>query len=444
MQVQEIKNEGLKREISVKVPASEIQGLVTTRLEDIAKKAKIDGFRPGKAPLSLIRQRYGASVHAEVLDEAINDNVQKALDERKWRPAMQPKVDLVEMGEGKDLEFKVALEVLPEIKLGDFSKIKLERPVVEVPDTEVDDTILRAAKRFREPALVTEARAAKMGDVVVIDFDGSVNGDHKPGMKAEKHKLELGTKSFIDTFEEQIVGMKTGDEKDIKVTFPAEYHAKDLAGQKAVFAVKLHEIREHKEAKLDDELAKEMGFTAIADLKKHVKDDLAEDYAKGARAVMKRKLLDQLSDMHKFEVPPTLLDTEFDGIWKQVEQAKKTGELPEDDKKKSDDELKKEYRGIAERRIRLGLVLAEVGQEQKIQITPNEIRNAMMAEARRFPGQEQAVFNYYTKTEGAIDRLRAPILEEKTVDYIVSKAVVTDKPMKADELNKLAAESDDE
>ena len=433
-------HKGLSHEFSITVPFAEVDKLVTEKLVEVGSKANIQGFRPGKAPQSVIKQRYGASVRAEVLEDMITDNTQKALTERKLKPAMQPHVELVNADEGKDLEFTVKLDVLPEIKLADFSKLSFEKPVVDVPEEKVFDTIRQAAKQMREPEVVSEKRGAKKGDVVVIDFDGTVDGERQPGMKAEKHQLELGTKSFIDTFEDQLVGLKVGDSKDVKVTFPKDYHAENLAGKAAVFAVKLHEIRQHKPLVFDDALAVELGFKTIDDLKKRIADDIGAEYAKAGRMVIKRKLLDKLSDTHKFEVPNSLLDAEFDGIWKQVLEGKARGEMPEEDKGKSDDELRKEYRNIADRRIRLGLVLAEVGVEQKITATPEEMRNAMIAEARRFPGQEQMVINYFTKTEGALERLRAPIIEEKTVDYILSKAKVTEKKVSVEELMKLGDE----
>ena len=440
MQVKEMSHKGLSHEFSITVPFAEVDKLVTEKLVEVGSKANIQGFRPGKAPQSVIKQRYGASVRAEVLEDMITDNTQKALTERKLKPAMQPHVELVNADEGKDLEFTVKLDVLPEIKLADFSKLSFEKPVVDVPEEKVFDTIRQAAKQMREPEVVSEKRGAKKGDVVVIDFDGTVDGERQPGMKAEKHQLELGTKSFIDTFEDQLVGLKVGDSKDVKVTFPKDYHAENLAGKAAVFAVKLHEIRQHKPLVFDDALAVELGFKTIDDLKKRIADDIGAEYAKAGRMVIKRKLLDKLSDTHKFEVPNSLLDAEFDGIWKQVLEGKARGEMPEEDKGKSDDELRKEYRNIADRRIRLGLVLAEVGVEQKITATPEEMRNAMIAEARRFPGQEQMVINYFTKTEGALERLRAPIIEEKTVDYILSKAKVTEKKVSVEELMKLGDE----
>ncbi|MDD4617502.1 MAG: trigger factor, partial [Alphaproteobacteria bacterium] len=279
-----------------------------------------------------------------------------------------------------------------------------------------------------------------MGDVIVIDFDGSVDGEKRPGMKGENHELELGTKSFIDTFEDQLVGAKTGDKKQINVTFPGDYHAQDLAGKKAVFDVEVKELRQHKPVEFTDELAKELGLPGIDKLRERIKDDLDANYKSVSRSAIKRELMDKLAESYSFPVPASLLDIEFKQIWKQVEDAKAKNDLPEEDKKKTDEELRKEYRGIAERRIRLGLLLAQVAQDNKIGVTNQELSNALMAEARRYPGQEKAVFDYYTKTQGAIERIRAPLLEEKVVDFIIGKAKVTDKKMSADELMKTLEE----
>jgi trigger factor len=438
VQVKEIAKEGLKREFAVTLPQSHVEGRLTAQLEEIRKTAKHAGFRPGKMPLALVRQLYGENARADVLDRAISEAAEKALTEHKLRPAMQPKIELVSFAQDKDVEFKLAVEILPEITPGDFSKIQLERPTAEVDDKTVEDAILRVAKSAREPEAV--ARAAALGDTVVIDFDGSVDGEKHPGMKGEGHTLELGSKSFIDTFEEQLVGHKAGDTKTVKVTFPSAYHASHLAGKAAEFAVEVKEVRGQKPIELNDDLAKEIGFPSLADLQKRVRDDIAGNYAQISRAVVKRQLMDKLADGHSFAVPESMCEAEFGSIWRQIEEARKKGELPDEDKNKNEEELRKEYRGIAERRVRLGLLLADVAQKNKIAVEPAELRNALMAEARRFPGQEKAVIDYYTQTQGAMERIRAPLLEEKVVDYIVTQAKVTDKRVSADELLKIPQE----
>ena len=438
--VQVLKQEGLKHEFSVTVPMQVVDEQKRLRLVEIGKTAKWPGFRPGKVPMTVVEQRHGEEARAEALDKAISTAAEQTLSDRKLRPAMQPKIELVSFAEGKDVEFKMAVEVLPEVTPSDFSTITLERPIADVDDAKIDETITGFAKRMREPEIVTEARAAAMGDVLVIDFDGSVDGEKRDGMKGSDHRLELGSKSFIDTFEDQLVGSKVGDKKTIKVTFPAQYHAADLAGKKAEFEVEVKELRQTKPIELDDALGKELGFPDLAKLRERVSTDIANSYQSIGRAVIKRELLDKLADTHQFEVPMGLLDAEFASIWQQIEEAKKRNDLPEEDKNKSDEELRKDYRMIAERRIRLGLLLAEVATRNKLEVSGNELRNALMAEARRYPGQEQAVFDYYTKTQGAMERIRAPLLEEKVVDFIVGQAKVTEKKMSAEELLKLPEE----
>ncbi|MFA4846533.1 MAG: trigger factor [Patescibacteria group bacterium] len=440
--VKEEGKKGLARSFTITVPQDEVAAAMTRRLEEIAKKANIQGFRKGKAPLALIRQRFGAEAESEVLDRLINESVEKLLTEHSLRPAAQPKIELLTSGEGKDLSFKMDLEVLPAIVPMDFAKLSFTRQVADVSDKTVDEAVGRIAKSLRQPVAVTGARAAKMGDVVVLDFDGTVDGVAHPGMKAEGHKLELGSKSFIEGFEEQLVGLKVGDKKDVKVTFPKEYHAAHLAGKKAVFAIEIKGLLEHKAVEMNDELGKEVGFPSLAKLRERIADDIGNNYAQISRAVLKRELMDALAKAHKFELPETMTNAEFESIWQKVLKDKVEGRLDADDAKKSDDALKADYRDIAERRVRLGLLLAHVAEENKIEVTPVELRNAMMAEARRYPGKEQAVIDYYSKTRGAIEHLRAPILEEKVVDFILAKANVSEKKIDADALLKLPGETD--
>ena len=424
--VKALKNEGLKHEFSVTVPKADVDAQKDVRLEEIKKTAKMQGFRPGKVPLNVIKQHYGAQARSEALEKTVSSAIDTVLSEHKLRPSAQPKIEWVSTAEDKDVEFKLTVEVLPDVKIGDFSKIA--------------ETIIKLTKRVRQPEALTSGRAAIMGDIVVIDYDGSVDGERHPGMKGANHALELGSKSFIDTFEEQLVGSNVGDKIKISVTFPKEYHAADLAGKKASFDVEVKELRQHKPVELNDALGKEMGFPGIDKLRERVSDDIGADYKRIGRAVIKRALMDKLAEAYSFEVPNGLLETEFGNIWKQVEEAKAKGELPEEDKKKSDAALRTEYRNIAERRIRLGLLLAEVATQNKIEVTSSELRNALMAEAKRFPGQEKAVFEYYTKTQGALERIRAPLLEEKVVDFIFGKAKITEKKMSAEELLNLPEE----
>jgi trigger factor len=442
IQVKENSSKGLKHELTVTVPHAEIEKNMTRRLQEIGKTARIQGFRPGKAPLAILRQRYGESVGGDVRHKTITDSVAKILTDRNLKPALQPKVDVISDGDGKDLAFTMTVEVLPDIAPMDFGKLSLEKPTTDVADSAVDETVERLVKSVREPEAVTEARKAQKGDVLIVDFDGTVDGTAHPGMKGENHTLELGSQSFVGTFEDQLVGAKAGDKKKIKVDFPHAYHAPHLAGKTAEFAVTVKELKAHKPVELTDETAKEVGFSSLAELRKRIGDDIAANYNRISRSILKRQLMDKLADGHDFPIPEGLLETEFASIWQEVLKEKEHGHLTEEDAKKSDDDLRQEYRGIAERRIRLGLLLAEVAQRNNIGVTQGDLRNAMIVEARRFPGQEKAVVDYYLKTEGAIERLRAPILEDKVVDFILAQAKITDKKISADELMKLPESMD--
>ena len=438
--VEETVKKGLQREFKIKVPQQDVQKRLTSRLEYIGRTVKLPGFRPGKVPMPVLEKRFAKEARSEVVDQTVSEAAQKALKDRNLRPATEPQIELISFGEDQDLEFKLAIEVLPEITPGDFSKISLERFTSDVADKSIDEAINKIVKSMREPELVTEPRAAKKGDVLIIDFDGSVDGKSRDGMKGENHRLELGSKSFIDNFEDQLVGTKVGDKKTIKVTFPTDYHAPDLAGKKAEFKVEVKELRAQKPVEINDELAKELGLTDVAALRKQISESIGGDYQRISRAIIKRKLLDKLADMHDFELPPAMVENEFDNIWKQIEEGKKNNQLPPEDMKKSDEQLKKDYRMIAERRLRLGLLLAEVAKRNKIEVESAELRNAMINEARRFPGQEKAVIDYYTQTEGAIERMRAPLHEEKVVDHIISQAKVTERKLPAEELIKMPEE----
>jgi trigger factor len=440
--VEAIKSEGLRHEFKVTLPQKVINEKWTSRLNEIGKKAKLQGFRPGKAPLHIIKQFYGDSARAEVLEDLVENAVEDTLQNHKLRAAFRPEIRMISGDNDTDVQFGLEVEVLPEIKLGDFSGLKLERLTADVADEKITETINRFAKTMREPELVTDGRAAQKGDTLTIDFDGSVGGEKRPGMKGEGHRLELGSGSFVGTFEDQLTGAKAGDKKTVTVTFPEDYHAPDLAGKEAVFEVEVKEIRAPKAAEINDELAKEMGFESLEKLQERIRESLAEQYQGQSRNVMKRQLLDQLADAYSFDLPVKMVDAEFGVIWQQVEQAKRKGTLDADDKDKNDDELRAEYRRIAERRVRLGLVLAEVAQQNNLAVTPVELRNLITAEAGRFPGQEKAVFDYYTKNSQAMAKLRASLLENKAIDFVTSKSSVTDRKVSVEEL--MAAQDDEE
>lgn len=442
MQVTETNAEGLKRDFKVVVPAADLAAKSEVRLKELSNQVKMPGFRPGKVPLSLLKKRYGQSVLGEVVEQSVQEAAEKAISDNNLRPAMQPKIDLEKFEENADLEFSISVEVLPEITPVDFSTVELTRPKAEVADQEIEDALKRIAESQKvNEAVTSKTRKAKEGDAVLIDFVGKKDGEEFPGGKAEGYELELGSGTFIPGFEEQVIGLKAGDEKVITVTFPEEYPAENLKGAEVTFDVTVHEIREPKVPEIDDELAKKVGMDDLEALKGAIREQIQREYDNISRQKVKRELLDKLSDAHDFPVPPTMVDMEFDGIWKQVEQAKEQGQLDPEDEGKSDDELRADYRKLAERRVRLGLLLSEVGQKNEIQVNQEDLNRAIMQEATRFPGQEQAVFQYFMNNRDAINQLRAPIYEDKVVDFIIEKAKVEDKPVSADELTK---QDDDE
>jgi len=436
MQVTETLNEGLKRGYKVVVSAADIAQKIDVELDDVAKKANLPGFRPGKAPKGVIKKRFGQSVMGDVLQRAVQDTTSQALLERNLKPAMQPKIEVTSFDEGKDLEYTVSLEVLPEIVPVDFKTIDLERPKAEPGDAEIAKALDSLATSQRKTQKVEAAREAKLGDTAVIDFEGFMDGEAFPGGKGNDHPLELGSNQFIPGFEAQLVGKKAGDKVDVNVTFPAEYGSEKLAGKQATFKVEIKELREPLPVTIDDEFAKGLGFEDLETVKKVVKDQLSRDYQRASRAKVKRALLDKLSDAHNFEVPPGMLEMEFQQIWGQVEADRKRGVEDPEHKGKTDDQLKDEYKAIALRRVRLGLLLAEVGRANDVQVTQDEVNRALGEQVRRFPGQERQVVEFYRSNPELLAQLRAPIFEEKVVDFILELAKVTDKPVTVEELFK--------
>jgi len=441
MQVTETKTEGLLHEFAIAVDAAEIEKNVTARLAELSKTAKVPGFRPGKVPVALLRKQYGPSVMGEVLERTVNETSQKALQERDLRPALQPKIEITKFEEGTDLEYSMVVEILPAIEPMDFSKINLERLTVRADEKEIDNTLERIAGAHKTSEPIKTKRKSKSGDVLIIDFVGKVDGVEFAGGKADGYSLELGSGSFIPGFEEQLIGANVGDNVAVKVSFPADYGAEDLAGKDAEFSVDVKELRASTPATIDDELAKKVGVDDLKTLKENIREEHEREFKDMSRQRLKRELLDILSDGHSFEVPAGLVESEFDAIWSQFEehrkQAKDQGQDIDSEDDKSDDELKVEYRDIAQRRVRLGLLLAEIGQANNLNVNQEDLNRAMMAEARRYPGQEQDVLEYFRNTPEALQSLTAPIMEDKVVDFILEIAKVSDKDSSIDELMKL-------
>lgn len=434
MQVTETNADGLKREFRIVVPAATLQDKMDTRLKELSGQVRLPGFRPGKVPLPLMKKKYGPSVMGEVLESVVQEGTQNTLGDRDLKPAMQPKIEIVSFEEGKDLEFTMAVEVLPEIGDMDFGSIELERPKVVVPDAEVDEALARIAESRKQAEPTGSKRKAKKGDILEIDFVGRIDGEEFPGGKAEGHDLELGSNSFIPGFEDQLIGAKAGETTTVTVSFPEDYQAAELAGKQAEFEVAVKELKEAKVPEIDDAFAESVGLENLDALKAAVREQMDKDYAGIARNRVKRALLDKLAERADFDVPPGMVDMEFDGIWKQVEEAKEKDNLDDEDKDKSDEQLREEYRTLAERRVRLGLLLAHVGQKNEIQVSQEDLNRAIMNEAMRYPGQEQAVFQFFQSNEQALNQLRAPIFEDKVVDYILELAQVSEKEVSPEEL----------
>ncbi|WP_428682195.1 trigger factor [Reyranella sp.] len=440
MQVTELSAEGLKHQFKIVVPASDLSAKIDERLAEMAKTAALPGFRPGKVPVSLLKKQYGQALFGEAVEAAVNTSTAKAIEDRGLKPALQPRVDLKQLEEGKDVEFEVVVEVLPEIGKLDFSGIELERLKAEVPEKDIDEALDRIAKANREQKPVDPPRPAQKGDAIKLDFVGSVDGVEFPGGTASDYTLELGSGSFIPGFEDQLVGAEVGKTVDVKVTFPAEYGAPELAGKDAVFKCTIKEIHEFVDKPADDELAKKSNFENLEAMRKAIGERIGQDYNQISRTMIKRQLLDKLAETHKFEVPEGLVEGEFNAIWQRIEEAKKKGEKLEDDEEK----MRKEYREIADRRVRLGLLLADIGRSNSIDVTPEELNQAVMREAMRYQGQERQVLEFFSKNAEAKDQLRAPIFEEKTVDFILELAKVSEKSVTPEELLKAAREAENE
>lgn len=439
MKITEAKKEGLKREYKVVVPAADFEAKIDAKIQQVAKTAKMPGFRAGKAPFAMLKKKYHDSVIGEVIEDAVREGTAEVISQNKLRPATQPDVKITSFSDGKDLEFDVSLENLPEIKLGDFSKINLDKYMAEVPEEEVEKALKYISEANRE-TVVAEGKKAAKGDVVMIDFVGSIDGEEFKGGKGSNYPLELGSGSFIPGFEDQLVGADAGSHVDVKVKFPENYHAKDLAGKDAVFAVDVKEVREKKTVELNDEFAKSVGAESLEKLKEDIRNRIKSDYENASRMKIKRQLLDALDNEYDFESPASLVDAEYKAIVDQYEQAKKYNQLDASEKNKPEAELLEEYKNIALRRVKLGLLLSEVGQDAKISIKPEDINEAIMKEAKKYPGQEKMVLDYYLKNKAAVDGLKAPIFEEKIVDYIIGKANVADKIVSVEELYKFDEE----
>jgi len=434
MNVTETSAEGLKHEFKIVVPADDIEHKLRAKLRDIARRVKLPGFRPGKVPLTILKQRYGKSVIGEVLEEAVNESSQQTLTERGIRPAGKPHIEVTSFDDGSDLEFTMALEELPEVEIPDLSKLELDRPVAEVEDQEVDRALGRLAehrKRFEPPA---EPRPARQGDQLVIDYTVVVEGEERADMAASGLEAELGAAELFADVQQQLAGAMPGQHVSAAMTFPEDDPRPDVAGKPAVFEVDVKEVREPRPSEVDEELAESYGFESLDQLRSAVRERIEEDYRRVSRLRVKRQLLDTLAAEHRFDVPQGLVDQEFDTIWRQIERAKAGGAESDPDLEKPEDELRAEYREIAERRVRLGLLLSEIGRQNNISVTRDELNRAVWQEARQFPGFERQFAEQIAQSERAMESVRAPLLEEKVVDFILEMAQVHERRVDAEEL----------
>ncbi len=444
MQVTETLSEGLKRAYTVVVPAADIETKRAARLANLGKTLNLPGFRPGKIPPTVVRQRFGTAVNAEVLEESVTQATQQVLTERGLRPALQPKIDVVSLdatgGAGKDLEFKVELELLPEITLPDFAAIQLDRMKVEAAAETVDKAMADIAQRNRTleaiPPEELGDRGAAKGEVLTVDYVGQVDGAEFPGGTGKDIEVEVGGTGFIPGFSEPLEGMKPGETRTIEVTFPAEYSAPTLAGKAASFEVTAQALSRAVVPAADDELAKKLGFDDLTAMRDMITRRIQAEYDQIARLRLKRQLLDALAEVAKFASPEGMVDQEFNQIWQRLETDRQAGRLDDDDKDKDEETLKADYRAIAERRVRLGLLLAEIGRVNSITVAPDEMTRAMRMEAMRYPGQEQQIFEFFRQNPSATDTLRGPLFEEKVIDFILELAKVEEKTVTLEELSK--------
>lgn len=433
MQVTEVTNEGLKRAFQVVVPAADIAAQKGRRLAELAKDMKLPGFRPGKVPQKIVEARYGQAVMGEVLEASVQEATGKVVTDRGLRPAVQPKVDIVNFADGMDLEFRVDLEVLPEVPMPDFAGIALTRLKSEPGEAEVA-TALASLQRRNATLEEISPRPAARGEVLVCDFEGRIGGTPFPGGAANDMPIEVAGPGFIPGFSEQLEGMSPGETRVIQLSFPADYGSADLAGKAAEFTITAKALKTYGQPALDDAFAKQLGLESFEKLREAVTQSLQREYDGLARVHVKRKLLDALAEQAGFTVPEGMVEAEFAQIWQRVEADLKAGRLDGDDAGKDEATLKAEYRAIAERRIRLGLLLSEIGRTNNIQVGREELTRAMMAEVQRYPGQEKQVIEYFQKNPQAMDSLRSPIFEEKVVDFMLELAKVTEESVPPAEL----------
>lgn len=429
MQVTELRNEGLQREYKVVVAAESIAEQVSSRLDNIAQTAQMPGFRKGKVPLHILQKRYGIELLQDILRETVDNTSKQIFSERNIRPAVTPDINIGAFNEGSSFEYTISVEIFPDVTLPDFSKVKLNKLVADISAADIDERLTKFAGFYKDFTAPATPRPAALGDVVVIDFEGSIDGVPFEGGQSENFRLELGSGQFIPGFEEQLVGSTVGAKLNVNVSFPEAYHHAPLAGKAAVFAVTIHEILEGSIPEITEEFAKKFNFDTVDALKDAIRTQIEKEAESVSRTKMKKELFDALETLITFPVPSKMVDLEFNHLWETAKQEENGL-----DASKSEEEQQQEYRKIADRRVKLGILLAETAKSQNLNVSQEEIKDAIYAQARSYPGQEHMVVDYFRKNAGALEQLKGPILEDKSVDYILSLATVTDTKTAVTEL----------
>jgi trigger factor len=450
MEVTETTNEGLKREFRVTLPATDLDARVIERLTEMKDQVRINGFRPGKVPVDHLKKIYGRAVMAETIDWLVKETNAKIVNDHGLKLAMDPRVILPEDKDevekvisGKaDLSYTVAVELVPQITLADFKTIQLEKLTADVTEADIDDGIRRLAEQSRTYTARPEGAQSETGDRISVSFTGTIDGEPFDGGSGENVPIVLGAKTFLPEFEEGLVGVTAGETKSISATFPADYLNPQLAGKTAVFNVTINAVEQPNDLTIDDTLAASVGLESMEKLRQAIKDRIGQEYAGASRRKLKRALLDKLDTLHRFESPPTLVAQEFDNVWGAVQADLKAQNRTFENEGTTEEKAREEYHGIAERRVRLGLVLAEVGEKNNIRVSDEEVSRALLERARQYPGREREVWDYYQKNANALASLRAPIFEEKVVDFIVELADVSEKKVTREEFFKIEEEDD--
>ncbi len=444
MAITQTLSKGLKREFEVIITNSELNKLVDEKLNNIAKEANLPGFRPGKVPVSVVKNRFGKQVLGEVVKESVDNVTKDTMEKNKLTPSSQPKIEIISFEEGKDLKAKLSVEIMPEFEIPDLSNLEIIKPIVKVTDKDINDAVEKIAKENIGTKTIKKDRNAKKGDTVVIDFLGKVDGIPFEGGEAKGHNLKLGSNSFIPGFEDGLVGSKVGKKVSIAVTFPEDYQAKNLAGKKAIFETTINEIKEDVELVINDEFAKTLGMADLKALKSAVADQITKQHDQASREKSKRQILDKLADNVSFDLPETLEKDEYNNICKAMNPNAKPDEAskdyiknqgPEPDKGMKKEE-KQDASEIAKRRVRLGLLLSEIGRKNNIKVEEEDTRNAMMKEIQKYPGQEKQVMDYFKNNPEAQQQLSGPIFEDKIIDFILELANTKEKVVTLDELYK--------